>query len=210
MRASATLFFLPGNDALDADVDDAQLLAQVQEGDRAAFTLLVRRHADRFYRIAYRFTSVRMEAEDVVQEAFVKLWERPGMWQADRNTAFTTWFHRVVINLCLDRQKKKRPLPLMDEMQIRDTRETHEETMIQNQQQHMLEVWIAALPERQRAALNLCFYEGLSNQEAATIMGVRLKALQSLLMRAKTTLKEQLMDTTLEGGIYAADRKTIR
>ena len=64
--------------------------------------------------------------------------------------------------------------------------------MIRTQEQNALEKEIAVLPERQRAALNLCFDEGLSNQEAAQVMGINLKALQSLIMRAKTTLKERM------------------
>jgi RNA polymerase sigma-70 factor, ECF subfamily len=73
-----------------------------------------------------------------------------------------------------------------------DDREPVDETMMRIQEQKALEKEIAALPERQRTALNLCFDEGLSNQEAAEVMGVNLKALQSLIMRAKTTLKERL------------------
>jgi RNA polymerase sigma-70 factor, ECF subfamily len=73
-----------------------------------------------------------------------------------------------------------------------DDRETADEAMIRIQEQRLLEKEIAVLPERQRTALNLCFDEGLSNQEAAEVMGVNLKALQSLIMRAKTTLKERM------------------
>jgi RNA polymerase sigma-70 factor (ECF subfamily) len=69
-----------------------------------------------------------------------------------------------------------------------------EETAARAEEQRRLEAEIAALPERQREALNLCFAEGLSNQEAADIMRVNLKALQSLLMRAKTTLRERLSE----------------
>ena len=64
--------------------------------------------------------------------------------------------------------------------------------MLHAEKHNVLEKEIAALPERQRTALNLCFDEGLSNQEAAEVMGLKLKALQSLVMRAKTTLKERL------------------
>jgi RNA polymerase sigma-70 factor (ECF subfamily) len=76
--------------------------------------------------------------------------------------------------------------PLVDE------REAADEAMIRAEEQRILEKEIADLPERQRTALNLCFAEGLSNQEAAEVMGVKLKALQSLIMRAKTTLKERM------------------
>jgi RNA polymerase sigma-70 factor, ECF subfamily len=146
----------------------------------------------RFFRVAYRFIGNRSETEDMVQDAFLKLWERPGLWQSDRNTAFTTWFYRIVVNQCLDYHKKKRPLQLLDESWIEDERQTHEDDMLDKEKQHLLEERIAHLPERQRTALNLCFYEGLSNLEAADIMGVRLKALQALLMRAKATLKQEL------------------
>ena len=175
--------------------DDAQLLERIAKGDQTAFAILVRRHTVRFYRVAYRFTGSRSEAEDMVQEAFLKLWERPAMWQVGKNTAFTTWFYRVVVNLCLDYKKKKRPSLLVDDTWVADERDTHEETMLHEEKQRWLDAQIDALPERQRTALNLCFYEELSNQEAAEIMGVRLKALQSLLIRAKTALKEKFKET---------------
>ena len=111
----------------------------------------------------------------------------------DKNTKFTTWFYRVVVNLCLDWQKKKQPVELNEDMPIIDERESADEAMhTDKQQQIALESAIAALPERQRTAINLCFDEGLSNQDAADVMAINLKALQSLVMRAKTTLKERL------------------
>ena len=175
-----------------AEKDDGELLALVQNGSHHAFSALVRRHAERFYRLAYRYVQTRETAEDIVQDAFLKLWEEPSRWQPGRQSKFTTWFYKVVVNLCLDWQKKKRPLPLPEEMPLVDERERPEEAVVHAEERRRLEAEIAALPERQRAALNLCFTEGLSNQEAAEIMGVNLKALQSLLMRAKATLRERL------------------
>jgi RNA polymerase sigma-70 factor (ECF subfamily) len=175
--------------------DDPRLLERISKGEKTAFAVLVRRHNERFYRVAYRFVASVNDAEDIVQEAFLKLWERPLMWQIDKNTAFTTWFHRVVVNLCLDHKKKKRPALMEDDTWVEDDRSSHEEAMIQQEKQRWLAGQIAALPERQRMALNLCFYEELSNQEAAEVMGVRLKALQSLLMRAKMALKDAFKDT---------------
>ncbi len=173
---------------------DAALMQRLCAGDEVAFALLVRRHAERFYRVAFRFTANRAEAEDIVQAAFLKLWEKPGRWRAERKTAFTTWFYRVVVNLCLDHHKKKRPGLLEDDHWVQDERDGQEEALLQDEQQRRLEREIALLPERQRVALNLCFYEELSNQEAADIMGIHIKALQSLLMRAKTTLKAKLTE----------------
>jgi RNA polymerase sigma-70 factor (ECF subfamily) len=172
--------------------DDHELLALIQDGNGQAFATLVERHTERFYRLAYRYLQSKAAAEDVVQDAFLKLWENPAIWQPERNSKFTTWFYRVVVNLCLDLQKRKKPVTLDEELPFIDDREPVDETMMRIQEQKALEKEIAALPERQRTALNLCFAEGLSNQEAADVMGVKLKALQSLIMRAKTTLKERM------------------
>jgi RNA polymerase sigma-70 factor (ECF subfamily) len=174
------------------ETPDDQLLALIQEGNQAAFATLVERHNERFYRLAFRYLQNREGAEDVVQDAFVKLWENPHLWQVGRNAKFTTWFYRIVVNLCLDVRKKKKPEPLQDDSQVIDEGETVDESMMRAQQQEILEREIAALPERQRTALNLCFSEDLSNQEAAEVMGLKLKAFQSLIMRAKTTLKERM------------------
>lgn len=174
------------------DKDDQELLALIQDGSHQAFAELVERHTARFYRLAYRYVQNRETAEDLVQDAFLGLWENPASWRPDRNSKFTTWFYRVVVNLCLDWQKKKRPMPLDEDLPLVDEREPVDEAMIRIQEQRLLEKEIAALPERQRTALNLCFDEGLTNQEAAESMGVNLKALQSLIMRAKTTLKERM------------------
>jgi len=174
------------------DKDDPELLTLIQDGSSQAFAQLVERHTKRFYRLAFRYLQSRAAAEDVVQDAFLKLWENPALWQPERNTKFTTWFYRVVVNLCLDRRKRKTAAALDEEIEFADDRPAADEILIQAQEQKILEREIAALPERQRTALNLCFDEGLSNQEAAEVMGVNLKALQSLIMRAKTTLKERM------------------
>jgi RNA polymerase sigma-70 factor, ECF subfamily len=171
---------------------DRELLALVREGNHQAFAELVQRHTGRFYRLAYRYVQNRETAEDVVQDAFLKLWENPAIWRPERSSKFTTWFYRIVVNLCLDWQKKKRPMPLDEAIPVADDAETIDESMTRLQAQKLLEKEIAGLPERQRTALNLCFDEEFSNQEAAEAMGLNLKALQSLIMRAKTSLRERL------------------
>lgn len=178
----------------DSYADDSALLIRIQNGDRMAFRILLQLHSSRFYRLAYSFVHNQTEAEDIVQDAFLKLWERPDSWNPEAGSAFTTWFYRLVVNLCLGNRKKKRPLQLPETMEIVDGRDSQEEILMQNQNEFLLEKQISVLPQRQQTALNLCFYEGLSNQEAARIMGVNIKALQSLLMRAKMTLKNKLID----------------
>ena len=102
----------------------------------------------------------------------------------------------MIVNACLDELRKKKPVALPvgwdapDESADQDTLKVIEE----RRKQTMLEEAIRELPKRQQTALNLCFYEGLSNQEAADVMGVPIKTLQSLIMRGKLNLKEKLKD----------------
>lgn len=173
---------------------DSQLLERIKAGDHAAFAALVRLHSTRFYRVAYRFLGNKEQSEDMVQDAFLKLWENPSSWNPNSGAKFTTWFYRVVVNLCLDVKKKHTPLPLAEDFDVADGRDSQETTLIESERRTLLNQEIDQLPERQKTALVLCFMEGLSNQEAATIMGLQLKALQSLLMRAKERLSERLKD----------------
>ena len=178
--------------ALSVDSDDKELLLKIQDGNRYAFNLLVDRHHRRFYNVAYRFLNKREDAEDVVQDAFLKLWERPDIWDGGKNNKFTTWFYRVVVNLCHDRNKKKKPMPLADGYDAPDEQASQHDKLEQAEKQRLINEKIANLPERQRQALILCFFEELSNDEAARVMNVSTRALQSLIMRAKENLKKEL------------------
>jgi RNA polymerase sigma-70 factor (ECF subfamily) len=175
-----------------SQIDDEFLIRLIQEGRHDAFAEIVNRHSKRFYSIAYRFIFNKDDAEDIVQEAFIKLWEKRVKWNPDKEAKFTTWFYKVIVNLCIDHNRKKKPVPLSEDMPLIDKQQGHEALIQEKQKQVILERFIQELPERQQLALNLCFYEGISNQEAAEIMGVNLKALQSLIMRAKMTLKEKV------------------
>src|SRR5688572_7765335 len=118
---------------------DHELLTLIQDGSHDAFAVLVQRHSERFYRLAYRYVHNRETAEDIVQDAFLKLWEAPERWQPERNSKFTTWFYRVVVNLCLDWQKKKRPLALDDEISEPEGGAAVDISMIRRQEQKILE-----------------------------------------------------------------------
>lgn len=170
-------------------LSDEQLLDLITEGDKTAFSELVMRHSKKIYGIAYRFLSNRDDAEDMVQDAFLKLWHNPEIWNKQYKIKFTTWFYKIVINLSLDYKKKNKPETLGEDMEILADNNKSEEIMENNQKKELVDQFITELPERQQTALNLCFYEGISNKEAAEIMDVNLKALESLIMRAKENLK---------------------
>jgi len=174
------------------NLEDESLIDQIQEGNHEAFVELVDRHSKRFYSISYRLLFSKSDAEDVVQQAFLKLWEKRLFWDQNKKAKFTTWFYRVVVNLCLDHNRKKKAMPLLEEAEPVDKQEGQEVLLDEKRKQILLARFVQELPERQRLALNLCFYENLSNKEAAEIIGIKVKALQSLIMRAKTTLKGKL------------------
>ena len=184
---------ITGNmDAGFSHLDDESLIRQIQKGSHEAFSALVNRHSNRFYCIAYRLLFNKGDAEDVVQEAFLKLWDRPQLWNSSKQAKFTTWFYKVVINLCSDLNKKRKPLELPEEMELVDNNPGQDVLLDTHHKQALVDRLIQELPERQQLALNLCFYEGSSNEQAAEIIGVKVKAVQSLIMRAKTTLKDKV------------------
>ncbi len=182
-------------------LDDESLIRKTQEGSHEAFAALVKRHSNRFYSVAYRVIFDKNDAEDIVQEAFLKVWDRPGLWNPGRHAKFTTWFYKVIINLCLDHNKKKKTIALPEDIKLADKQPGQDLLLDAHQKQVILDGFLRKLPERQLLALNLCFYEGLSNKEAAKIIGVKVKALQSLIMRAKTRLKEEVKQYLMGGSI---------
>jgi len=186
---------------------DESLMRLIRQGSHQAFAILVRRHTDRFYAAAFRLSGRAGEAEDLVQDAFMKIWQKPDVWKDDRGAKFTTWFYRILVNQNIDRMRKNQKMVSGETILpfIADSKADPEVMAGASEEQVRLERALSALPERQRTALNLCFYEGLSNEEAAGIMGVKIKALESLLMRAKAGLKEYLNqnDNLAKGDRYA-------
>jgi RNA polymerase sigma-70 factor, ECF subfamily len=171
---------------------DEELMGMIRNGDRTAFSELVMRHTKRYYSLAYRMLSNREEAEDIVQESFLALWTKPDSWDSKRQAKFTTWFYRVVTNACIDTKRKNTPLQLEDGYDPPDESRGTEEMLELKREKENIDAYIGELPESQQTALTLCFYEGVSNRDAADIMGVSVKALESLLMRAKSSLRNKL------------------
>ncbi|MEZ5669170.1 MAG: RNA polymerase sigma factor [Alphaproteobacteria bacterium] len=177
-----------------ADGDDSLILAAAG-GDRGAFARLVDRHSARAFAVAYRMTGNRSDAEDVVQEAFIRAWRHADRWQPGR-AAFSTWLYRVVTNAAIDQKRRPRHDDLEDVAEPMDETPDAEESLLVRQRNAAIAKASAALPDRQRQALALCYGAGLSNKAAADVIGVSVKALESLLIRAKRALRDDL------GGIW--------
>ena len=175
------------------DLTDEELMKLVVEKNGDAYSEIVRRHTDRYYALSYRMLSEREGAEDVVQDSFLMLWNSPEKWDASMNVKFTTWFYRVVVNACLDQKKKVKYTVPEDDFELESPGRSQEEASELKSTKDKVEALIQELPESQQTALALCFYEGVSQKEASMIMGISIKALESLLMRAKSTLRKKLM-----------------
>jgi RNA polymerase sigma-70 factor (ECF subfamily) len=181
-----------------ADPDD-QLIELAGRGDVDAFGKLVDRHSGRLYRIAFRLLCDAQEAEDAVQDCFTRLWQNAPLWE-QRGGGLLTWLQRVTVNLCLDRLRRFRVIADGEVPEIEDDAPGPERQLAIRRLERLIEEALGALPHRHRAALVLCYLEGLSNLLAAEMLGLNLKAMESLLFRARRSLREQLerMDVAAE------------
>src|SRR5262249_7423708 len=171
-------------------VADEELMLRVGRGDGDACRLLVERHLGRVVAFAARVLGSPSDAEDVAQEVFARVWTSAGGWQP--SARFTTWLHRVALNLCLDRLARRRESALDEAPEPVDPRPPPARRLEEAEVTRVVGREIAALPERQRIALALCHYQGLRNDEAAEIMEITIEALESLLARARRTLRARL------------------
>lgn len=179
---------------------EADLLARAGRGDGGAAAALLDRLGPRLLAFALRMTGGdRALAEDVVQEAFLRLWKRAGDWDAAGAARMSTWLGRVAANLAIDaRRRAARTRPLPEGWDPADGAPGVEARMIRAESLSALDRALAALPERQRQAVVLRHVEGYSNPDIAAMMGVGVEAVESLTARGKRRLAEILRET--DGG----------
>lgn len=178
---------------------DEDLILLVSQGHKHAFDQLMRRYSIRAFAIASRVCRDRHEVEDIVQEAFIKVWTAAPSWKPGKSK-FSTWFYRIIVNTSIDRYRARKFSSPVDWDRFPDPARSAERTMMEDQQNHIVMKAIDSLPERQRLAILLCYQQDLSNQDAADIMNVNLKALESLLVRGRKALKQELRNFKYEVG----------
>ena len=169
---------------------DEELMTAASEGDMEAFEELVRRHSDRAYRVALTFLGDEQKAEDLAQEAFLKILEAADSYRP--TASFTTYLYRVVANACLDYRKKKRPTSSAQLPDREDHADGPPEELARRGRRDAVRRAINSLPERQRMALVLQYYEGLSYAETAEAMDCTESAVDSLLVRARRKMRRKL------------------
>ena len=170
---------------------DAELIGWAAAGDRTAFDVLVGRHGERTLRVALRILGDPAEAEEVAQEAFLRAWQAAARFDPTR-ARFTTWLHRITLNLAIDRTRRRAaqalagvPMPA----DLPDAGPDPEAATAAAQDRAALTAALAMLPARQRAAIALAYEDGLSGADAAAALDVSERALEGLLRRARLMLR---------------------
>jgi RNA polymerase sigma-70 factor (ECF subfamily) len=173
-------------------VDDRVLMRQIAGGDMAAFRELVVRHQQSAWQIAYRYLGNRHDAEEIAQEALLKILDNAARYKP--SAKFSTYLYRVIANLCFDHSRKKQPL-YVDDLPVRtsdDLPPLEELSAVEREQ--AVQAALDLLSERQRMAVVLRYYQDLSLKEIAVAMGATAKAIERLLAAGRQALSRHLGD----------------
>ena len=179
---------------------DEDLVRRVGEGDAAAIQAMVARKLPRMLSLAQRMLGDAAEAEDVAQEAMVRAWRQAPRWTPGQ-ARFDTWLHRVGLNLCYDRLRRRREIATDAVPDGVDDGPAPDRGLLAAETGARVEQALARLPQRQREAIVLCHYQELGNIEAAALMEVSVEALESLLSRGRRALRAALADIAPHSGV---------
>jgi len=177
---------------------DEDLVLRVGRGDAAAARALVSSKLPRMTRLAYRMLGDAQAAEDVAQEAMLRAWKQAPTWRPGA-ARFDTWLHRVALNLCYDRLRRRREVQDNDLPERIDPGPAPDQGLLDQDLAIQVQVALAGLPDRQREAIILCHYQEMSNIDAASLLEVSVEALESLLARGRRSLRAALTDLAPEG-----------
>lgn len=182
--------------------DDDAMMERIAAGDADVFARVIDAHGRPLHRIAFRMIGDAAEAEDIAQEALLRLWWGAGRWQRGRS-GIGAWLTRVAVNLCLDRLRRRR-FASDEAVPERADDAPGADVSIDSERLRLLAIdALGALGERQRGAIVLTYYEELSNAMAADALDMKLKAFESLLLRARTAMRAALA----ERGLVSLDRE---
>lgn len=174
-------------------ITDEDLMLRIGEGDQTAYGMLVDRHLSLNLGYATKLLGNAADGEEVMQEAFIRVWKHAAKWDPARKAKFTTWFYRVVTNLCYDVGRKRKPQENVDILENIPSSEAGADNIIAvDQRSAQIKKALELLPQRQSTAIMLCYFQGLSNKEAAKVMEVSLNALESYLVRGRRKLADLL------------------
>jgi RNA polymerase sigma-70 factor (ECF subfamily) len=171
--------------------DEAGLMGAVATGDPSAFKTLVDRHLPGMVAVARRMLRDDAEAEDIAQDAFLRLWRSASSLEVT-DAGVRPWLRRVVSNLCIDRVRGSARVTVTDEVPEVPVAPRQQAALEAEETRKRVDAALKELPERQRLALTLFHYEGMSQIEIGRVMGISDEAVESLLARARRQLKTAL------------------
>jgi RNA polymerase sigma-70 factor (ECF subfamily) len=172
------------------DDSDEALMARIARGDERAFRALASRHLPAMLALARRVLGNAADAEDVAQEAMLRVWTHAPRWQP--LALFRTWLTRITVNLCLDRKRRTPWVELEAAGELADPAPGASEQAERSERDKLVAAAIADLPPRQRAAIALTYGDGMSNAQVADILGTSVSAVETLLVRGKQNLRRAL------------------
>jgi RNA polymerase sigma-70 factor, ECF subfamily len=168
---------------------DETIFKRVQAGDREAFGVLVERYQRRAFAVAVRLMGNRAEAEDAVQQAFLRLFE--GRAAYDSRWRLNTWFYRILANTCVDGLRRLRPTSPLDGLAL-SAADTPERALVRREQEALLNAGLAVVPIEARIALTLYYGEGRTYREIAAIRGITVNTVKTHLRRGRAALRKAL------------------
>lgn len=183
-------------------MNESEILRSVLDGHKDDFRMIIDKYQQVVFRIIIGFVHDREEAEDLTQEVFISAWQSLVKFRGD--SSFSTWLHRIAINISLNHTRKKKNMTLTGlvssyfgrtadtELQIPVTEENAEELMIREEHSAWLSRALNSLPENQRTAIVLSKYDDLPQKEIAAVMNLSEGAVEALIQRAKKNLREKL------------------
>lgn len=173
-----------------SNLDDPTLMARLAQGDMQSLGVLVQRHEKRVRGLAYRYLGRQDQADDLAQEAFLRVLRSASSYEP--TAAFATWLYRIVVNLCLDAVRKPRLAALSDDDPARGSVPPPEQAMLDQEKCRAVQRAVQDLPERQRIVVLLHRFEGLTHAEIAQATTWSEAAVESLLVRAYSLLRQRL------------------
>ena len=180
-----------GAAGVEAAETDDELVRRTGAGDERAFAALIDRHGNRIAALARRMLGPSGDIDDVVQDAFVRLWSQAPAWKPG-GAKISTWLYRVAANLCIDRLRKPAAAQLDGTIDPPDPRPLADQALAADAAARRVDEALQGLAPRQRLAIVLCHFEEMGNVEAAESMGLTVEALESLLSRGRRALREAL------------------
>jgi RNA polymerase sigma-70 factor (ECF subfamily) len=169
---------------------DIALVRACQRGDIEAFEQIFRVYRNPVFRLAYRFTGNRDDAEDLTQEIFLKVFENIGSFRYE--SSFATWLYRIAVNTCMNFQRDKKPAESLGVTDDLGSSVSPEAICERGELQRKIEAEIASLPNPLKIAFLLVVVEGMTYREASEILGLSVDALRMRVSRARQILREKL------------------